>query len=198
MGEFTRIITNIKSFKKIGGKCYLGVVLIIDKHNWSHINDFVKLMNDIGVNSVKLSPCIVSNKDYENNNYHDEIFNKVRDEIERTKADIIDTEMEIFDSYHCLDEKFVKSYEWCPYCQILPVIGADQNLYACHDKAYNLDSGLLSSLKDKRLQDVWFEKKELFFKINPSIDCQHHCVVNSINEMIFNYTDVDRDHLAFV
>jgi len=38
---------------------------------------------------------------------------------------LADNNFEIFDAYYELDAKFKKEYTWCPYSQILPVIGAD-------------------------------------------------------------------------
>ena len=41
-GEFTKVMQNMKKFKRLGGKCYLGVVLIVDKNNASHVYEFIK------------------------------------------------------------------------------------------------------------------------------------------------------------
>ena len=53
----------------------------------------------------------------------------------------------INNSYHTQLESFGKSYTWCPYLQVLPVIGADQNVYPCQDKAYNLQHGLVGRIR---------------------------------------------------
>ena len=66
---------------------------------------------------------------------------------------IVEDGIEVYNSYHSQLEGFQKDYYWCPYIQILPIIGADQNVYACHDKAYNKDTGMLGSIKDKRFKD---------------------------------------------
>lgn len=197
-GEFTKIVGNMRAFKKLGGKCYLGVVLIVDQNNASHIYDFVKLIKGLGVNSVKLSPCIVSNDAGENNAYHLKIFNLAKAQIAKAIEELADKNFEIFDTYHTLDEKFKKDYSWCPYLQIVPVIGADLNIYPCHDKAYNLDEGLVGSIKNQGLKDFWFSDKNKFFKINPSIHCNHHCVINQNNKLILEYLNADREHIEFV
>ena len=77
-GEFAKVMANIQKFKKLPGKCYLGVSLIIDKHNASHIYDFTKRLKGIGIDSVKISPCIVSNSGQENNDYHKPFFDEVK------------------------------------------------------------------------------------------------------------------------
>ncbi len=194
-GEFTKIINNMRIFKKMDGECYLGVSLIITGENISYMYDTISLLKDVGVDNVKISPCIVSNDAEENNQYYLPFYNRAQCEIESVMS-LVDDTFQVVDSYHLMDEKFQKDYRWCPYLQILPVIGADLNVYSCQDKAYNLDTGLLGSIKDKSFKDFWFDGKEKFFKINPSVHCNHHCVSNTKNKMILEYLDVE--HGEFV
>ncbi len=197
-GEFTKVITNIENFEKLSGKCYSGVCLIVDKNNASHIYELIERLKNIGVDSVKVSPCIVSNDGTENNKYHQPIFEKVKEQVKKAVVDLATDKFEVFDAYHELDKKFKKDYTWCPYLQILPVIGADLNIYSCHDKAYNLDEGLIGCIKNQRFKDFWFSDKSKFFKINPSVHCNHHCVVNAQNKLILDYLNADKEHLGFV
>lgn len=197
-GEFTKVMNNIVNFKELGGKCYLGVVIIVDEHNASHIYELIKKFYNARVDSVKVSPCIVSNNGTENNNYHRAFFNNAKEQINRAMKDFIQEGFEIFDAYHELDDKFKKDYDWCPYLQMLLVIGADLNIYPCQDKAYNLEEGLIGSINNERFRDFWFRDKDKFFKINPSIHCNHHCVANSKNQLILEYLNADKEHLGFV
>ena len=197
-GEFTKVIKNMESFKKLNGKCYLGVSIIVDRDNAAHIYDLVKKLNDIGVDSVKVSPCIVSNDGIENNKYHQPVFDKVKEDLNRALEDLACESFEIFDSYHEVDDKFQKTYSWCPFLQILPVIGADLNIYPCQDKAYNLDEGLIGSIKNQSLKEFWFSDKNNFMKIIPSKVCDHHCVANAKNKLIMEYLNTDKEHLGFV
>lgn len=197
-GEFAKIISNIRNFKKYKGKCYLGICIIVDKKNAAHIFELSKILKDNGVDSIKISPCIVSNSGKANNEYHDPIFAQVRDEIGRVCNELEDEQIEIFDSYHTQLETFNKEYTWCSYLQINPVIAADLNVYSCHDKAYNLDEGLIGSIKDCRFKDFWFSDKSQFFKINPRMHCNHHCIVHEKNKLILEYLNVDKEHLDFV
>lgn len=198
VGEFTKVMSNMENFKKLGGKCYLGVSLIVDKSNASNVYDFIGRLKNIGVDSVKIAPCIVSNEGIENNEYHRPFFNKVKEQVKKAVRELASNEFEIFDSYHELDNKFEKEYTWCPYLQILPVIGADLNIYPCQDKAYNLDDGLIGTIKEQSFRDFWQSNKDKFFKINPSLVCNHHCVANVKNKLILEYIDTDIDHLGFV
>lgn len=196
--EYSKIVSNIKAFKRHRGPCVLGVSLIVDHHNADHVYDFIHCMADIGVDSVKVSPCIVSNEGAVNNNYHKSIFDNVKDQISRAHSTLSNTPFEIFDAYHELDEKFNKPYNWCPYCQILPVIGADLNVYTCQDKAYNLSCGLMGSIANQCFKAFWFDKKEKFFSIRPDEHCNHHCVANTKNSILLNYLDADPEHKGFV
>ncbi|MBN2781754.1 MAG: radical SAM protein [Campylobacterales bacterium] len=197
VGEFTKIVNNMKDFVNIPNRtCNLGVSFIIDHTNYTKVYEFSSLMKEIGVDSIKLSGCVVENEGEKNNEYHKPFFDEAKDLCQRVKDELEDESFEVFDSYHYLEDKFDKDYTWCPYSQILPVIGADLNIYPCQDKAYNLDNGLVGTIKDKRFKDFWFNDKDKFFKINPSCDCQNHCVANGKNKMILDYLDVE--HLGFV
>ncbi|MBF0456544.1 MAG: radical SAM protein [Nitrospirae bacterium] len=197
-GEFTRVMNNIGMFKKLPGRCFLGVVIVVDKKNAPHVYDFIKRLKDTGVDSVKISPCIVSNTGVENNLYHRDIFQSVKEQTIRARRDFVDSAFEIFDAYHELHNKFDKDYTWCPYIQILPIIGADLNVYSCQDKAYNLEEGLIGSVKNMGFKELWFSDKWKFFRINPSIHCNHHCVSNENNRLIIEYLNADLEHLDFV
>jgi MoaA/NifB/PqqE/SkfB family radical SAM enzyme len=197
-GEFSRILANMEAFKKIGGGCYLGVCLVIDHSNCSHIYELIRTLQEVGVDSVKVSPCIISNNGAENNAYHLPIFTMVKEQAARAVSDFSGKDFEIFDSYHTQLETFTKSYHWCPHLQISPVIGADLNVYSCHDKAYNLRDGLLGSIRDACFKDFWASDNNRFYAIDPARVCNHHCVVDSSNVQILEYLNADPDHLDFV
>ena len=128
-----------------------------------------------------------------NNTYN--ILNKGA--IKKAQNDFGKT-LEIYDSYHYQLNSFEKDYSWCPYSQMLMVIGADLNVYPCQDKAYNLDEALLGSIKDISFREWWYQNKESFFKVNPSCVCNHHCVAHEKNKMILEYLNADEKHLGFV
>jgi MoaA/NifB/PqqE/SkfB family radical SAM enzyme len=196
--EFSRVLANMETFKKIGGKCYLGVGIVVDIRNFNHIYDLIRKLQGIGVDSVKVSPCIVSNSGAENNAYHDPICSTVKEQIAKAMAEYGGQEFEINDSYHKQLETFSKTYHWCPYLQISPVIGADLNVYTCHDKAYNIKDGLLGSISDKRFKEFWSVNRSKFYGIDPAVICNHHCVADSSNLRIIEYLSADKNHLDFV
>jgi len=197
-GEYDAILENIAAFKKFGGPCRLGVSYIVDKENANHVFEAAQRVKDMGGDSVKISPCILENEGAKNNAYHKQIWDVAREQIDRVLDEIAGPDFEVFDAYHLLDERFDKSYSWCPYMQVLPVIGADSKVYSCQDKAYNLDCGLIGSIKDVSFKDYWFKNKDKFFTIDPSRHCNHHCVANSKNKLLLDYLDADEEHLSFV
>jgi MoaA/NifB/PqqE/SkfB family radical SAM enzyme len=197
-GEFSKIIANIGNFKKLQGKCMLGVSIIISKQNASNIFELCRRLKEAGADSVKFSPCVIGNDASENHQYHMPFFEKVKSQTNRAVEELADNSFEIYDSYHMLDHKFAKSYDWCPYMQILPIIGADGRVYSCQDKAYNLDCGAIGDLKNQSFKDFWLNGKSKFFKIVPSRDCNHHCVNNHKNKIVLEYLNADKDHLLFL
>lgn len=197
-GEFSRVMANMEAFCKLGGACHLGVGLVVDNQNCGQIYGLIRRLHETGVNSVKVSPCIVSNRGDENNAYHLPNFSMVKEQIAKAVFDFNKPGFEIFDSFHLQLDTFSKEYHWCPYLQITPVIGADQNVYSCHDKAYNLKDGLLGSIRDVSFSKFWSSDRNRFYSIDPSTVCNHHCVVDSGNRQILEYLDADSNHLVFV
>lgn len=197
-GEFTKILSNIKAFKALRGRCLMGVSFILDRDNYPHLYDLAGQLKAAGVDSLKIAPCIVADTGESNSAYHAAFFDEAQAVIERVRRGLVDEKFELYNAYHEQQVSFRKDYTWCPYIQILPVIGADLNVYSCHDKAYNLQCGLLGSLKDMRFKDLWFADKRKFFEINPARDCGHHCVAHERNLLIHEYLNADEGHLRFV
>ncbi len=98
-GEFDKIIGNMEAFKKIGGKCYLGVSFIVGQENYHAIYAMSKILSEIGVDSLKISPTITSNESEATKAYHAKIYNEVKEQVARAKADF-SSRLEIYDSYH--------------------------------------------------------------------------------------------------
>lgn len=196
--EFGKVIDNLATFASMKRNCYLGMSIIVDHKNAPHLYEMIKLFSELGVDSVKISPVIVSNDGNVTNEYHQKIWDSVEEQYLRAKSDYGSDNFEVYYAYHQVANKFDKQYDWCPFIQILPVIGADMNVYACHDKAYNLDNGVLGSIANMRFKDFWYSDKNLFFKINPKQDCKHHCVADEKIKLVFKYLDIEQEHMGFV
>ena len=195
--EYSRILGNMESFTALGGDCALGVSLIVDAENAAHVKDALRRFKESGVRSVKVSACIISNDAAENNAYHRPHFDLVAGSIAWAQENLAGDSFEIVNAWHTLDGRFENASTWCPYAQIVPVVGADLAVYPCHDKAYNHEA-VLGSLKSRSFKDFWFAGKEPFFSLNPSRDCRHHCTVSARNLALAEYLAVNNSHLAFI
>ncbi len=196
--EFDRVLGNIRRFAAQGGPCRLGVSYVVDRGNAHKVRDMAARLKDLGVDSFKVSPCVVADDAAANNAYHEPLFALVRPAVDAILETLADDGFEVFDAYHAFSGRFAKSYSWCPSIQLLAVIGADQRVYACQDKAYNRRCGLLGSIRQRRFKEFWLDGKDKFFAIDPSRDCPHHCVAQAKNELVLGYLGADPQHLPFV
>lgn len=194
--EFDKVMGNMAAFRRLGGKCALSAVIVVGRDNAPHLAELVGRLADIGVDSIKLSPVIVSNDAGENNLYHAEIAEVVREQA-RLGVDLARGRTEFSDAFDAQLHSFRKGYHWCPFLQIRPVIAADLNVYSCQDKAYN-PKGLLFSIRGRRFRDAWVADKDAFFRIDPARDCDHHCVANAANLTLLEFLGSDPEHLPFV
>lgn len=197
-GAFSKLLDNLRRFSMRGSKCVLGISFIVCKENYQHIYDACVLFKEAGVNHVSLSGVVTSNEGSINNSYHREISEEVFAQIARANT-LSDDNFLIINRYHELDDRFDKTYTMCPTIQFTPVIGADCCVYTCHDKAYT-DSGLLGSIKVRRLKEFWFseENRQRIYNLDPSKVCTHHCVAHLKNATITEILSLDTEHGAFV
>ena len=197
-GDFDRVVQNMRDFTARKSDCVLGISFIVDNKNYSHIAEACEIFKDAGVNHVSISGVVVDNDGAKNNEYHRDIAETAHAQIAEASK-MADANFSIVNHYHELEERFDKEYDYCPFMQFQTVIGADSCVYTCHDKAFNA-KGLLGSIKDRSFKDFWFseENHQRFFAINPSKDCNHHCVAHVRNEAILDYLSIDPEHSMFV
>jgi len=196
--DFSRLTDNIRNFTARDTKCILGVSLIVGQDNYQHIFEVCSLLKDCGVNHVKVSGTVVSNDAAGNNAYHLAIKIEVAHQIEMAQS-LIDESFSVLNHYHDLEDRFEKSYHTCPSLQFLTVIGADQCVYTCQDKAYTR-SGRMGSILNGTFKDLWFSKEnQQFLKtFDPSVKCGQHCVSHSKNLAIHEYLSLDSEHAYFI
>jgi len=197
-GDFFRLMENICDFTARNTQCVLGVSFIVTHENYDHIAEIATMLKGAGVNHMKVSGAITSNDAAGNNRYHATIKEAVAEQIARV-SELVDASFTVLNHYHDLEERFQKDYHSCPYLQFLPVIGADQYVYTCHDKAYT-ELGRMGSIANQSFADYWFsEENALFLRtFDPSVKCQHHCVQHSRNLAVHEYLDLDDEHSYFV
>jgi MoaA/NifB/PqqE/SkfB family radical SAM enzyme len=197
-GEFSRVIENLRAFIARGSNCVLGASFIVGRDNIDHLEEACALLKNIGVHHVKLSAAIISNDVAENNAYHRAFAECAAEQVARTCA-LADARFTVANHYHEMDGRFTKPYASCPFARMLTVIGADGVVYFCQDKAYT-ETGALGSIKDRRFRDFWFsaENKARLEALDPSRDCNHHCVAHAKNLALTEYFATDPAHGAFV
>ncbi|OSM04210.1 putative radical SAM protein [Magnetofaba australis IT-1] len=196
--DFDKVVQNMRDFSARNSRCVLGISFIITADNADHIVDAVRTFKSAGVNHVKLSGTVISNSGAENNDYHRPLMQKVTAQIEEAKK-LASADFAVIDHYHELEERFNKSYTTCPFLQFLTVIGGDQKVYTCQDKAYT-DLGLLGDISNQRFKDFWFSEanRQRLFAFDPSQNCAHHCVAHTKNLAILDYLAMDKEHGMFV
>lgn len=197
-GAFTRLVDNIRAFQKLGSACVLGVSFITSQKNYHKLYDVCALMKGLGVNHVKVSAAVVANDVHENNLYHRAIMAGVTEQIERAQT-LNDAAFQVLNHYHETEERFEKPYTNCGFMHFLTVIGADQVVYTCQDKAYT-DLGALGSIKERSFREFWFseENRQRITAFDPSVNCRHHCVAHAKNMVLWQARNVDNDHGCFV
>ena len=171
--------------------CSLGINFIVNKFNYGHLHEFTWKLKEVGVNNVRFSPVWTS----EFEAYHAEISKGVLAAIESTMSlagdgFTVNSSYDLTASCH----KRTRQYTRCLFMQVVPVIGADLNVYACHNKAYD-KTGLIGSIKDRRFSDLWFspEAREVFTTLNPCVDCKHQCANDSKNRLIHGLLNTPPD-----
>jgi MoaA/NifB/PqqE/SkfB family radical SAM enzyme len=196
--EFSRLIDNIRAFTARDTRCVLGVSFIVGHENHLRIAELCALLKDCGVNHVKVAGAVVCNDAMGNNDYHRSIKAEVARQIARAKA-LDDARFSVLDHYHDLEDRFEKSYHSCPFLQFLTVIGADQAVYTCQDKAYT-QAGRMGSIADRTFREFWFSAENQHFlkSFDPAERCRHHCVAHAKNLAIHDYLSLDDEHSYFV
>lgn len=196
-GSFTRLMEYMAAFKRLGGRCRLAVVMNVDEKNAAHVYELGRRVREAGADSLKIAEVVVSNDGVKNADYHKRLLPLVEEQAQRLATEFAGPDFEVYPAYHGQFTSFDKAYDWCPFLQLLTVIGADQCVYSCQDKAYTA-SGRLGSIKDRRFKDFWMSGKDTFFRIRPCQDCRHHCVQHSKNQTVLAYLSALGEHAAFV
>lgn len=192
---FASVIHNIESFAKIKNKdCELAVNYIIHRDNILGLFGFTKMLKSCGVEHVRFSPMWIP--DFEA--YHARLAIYVRHQLDRIE-ELVDANFSVNSTYNIRSSAHspTRTYHKCHFMQIVPVIGADQVVYACHNKAYDA-SGAIGSIKDQSFKDLWFsaEAKKVFDELNPAVACKHQCANDAKNLFINDLLSASADNFV--
>jgi MoaA/NifB/PqqE/SkfB family radical SAM enzyme len=170
--NYNKVIENIENFAKIKSpECDLSVNFIITKENYKGIRKAAKLLISLGVENIRFSPMWIDNF----NEYHADIKEEVIGELIAIKRDLETDRFKLFSSYKYdvfKDDIKVRHYDRCFVKEFNPVLGADLNIYACHNQAYDEDS-IIASCKDRSFKEAWFsDEAKVFHRV---FDCRKTC-----------------------
>lgn len=192
---FDIVINNLSNFGK--GKlstCDLAINFIVTEKNYKNLENITKVLLDCGVNNIRFSPMWCDNF----HEYHNLIKKEVYDYID--KAKILQTEnFKIYSSYHQVEDLNIskRKYKKCYFNQIVPVVGADQNIYVCHNQAYSEDSAI-GSIKNRSFKDLWFSEdtKKFFNSFDCQKTCTGQCAADSKNKFITELLEAKGDNFV--
>jgi MoaA/NifB/PqqE/SkfB family radical SAM enzyme len=191
---FQPILDNINNFSKIKDPdCDLSVNFIITKENYKNIRKAAEMLKSSGVENIRFSPMWIDNF----NEYHAPIKDWIINELHEIKKDLECQNFKVYSSYK--NEVFRpdikrRSYQKCYVMQYNPVVGADLNIYACHNQAYSSDS-VIASIRDQSFKDAWFSQaaKDFHQGFNCQKICTGQCASDAKNIFIHELLDCHGD-----
>lgn len=192
--SYKSVIKNIENFSKIKKiDCDLGVNYIVHKKNYLGLYEFSKMLKEAGVENIRYSPMYVP--DYYQ--YHQSIAKEVIEQLEKIQ-ELVDNNFTVNSTYDIQptgSKSINRPYSKCYVMQTVPVIGADLNVYACHNKAYDV-TGCMGSIKDQTFKEMWFsnETKEFMHNFNARHKCLHECTNDRKNILINDMLSASADN----
>lgn len=189
-GSYERVITNLANFSAIkDSNCDLAVNYIVHRDNCDGLVAFAEEMKECGVENVRFSPMWTPDLQ----DYHEPIVRRVNEQLQEISG-LIDGGFTVNSTYIIGDHADVRNYSRCYYAEIVPVVGADQNIYTCHNKAYD-HTGCIGSIKARSFKDVWLSSQEFFGKFDPRVRCSNHqCANDSKNLIIQDLVEASFDN----
>lgn len=177
---FDTLCSNVADFAARDMRSQLGANFVVTKDNYEHLYEATKLMIDIGIGSVRFSPLWVPGFV----EYHSPFLQSVAEHIVDIRARFV-KEIVVLDSYEMVSESLSRDRHKCWYNQITPVVAADQNVYTCHNMAYD-PRGKIGSIANQTFRDLWFSKETtMFFKsFDPAERCVGQCSSDNRNRFI--------------
>ncbi len=197
---YSAVLDNMEKFsKEKDDNCVLGVNCVVTKDNYRDIYEMCSILSEIGVNNVKFAPLTVKGMMPE---YHMEIKESVEEQIANAKMDFENGKFSIIDKYtndESFDKEFIKKCEKCYIKEIFTVIGADCNVYYCHQRAYT-KQGIIGNLEKQSFKNLWFsdETTKKFQSMKPKEECNFRCVFEERNQLLDYLVTMDKKHINFI
>jgi MoaA/NifB/PqqE/SkfB family radical SAM enzyme len=201
VNTFNQVLDNIENFANIkDDTCTLGINCVVTQNNAHEIYDICKLVKNLGVNNIKLSPISIKE---EKESYHDSIKGVVMEQIEEAKNKLEDEKFRIVDKYSNdtgLKNFYEKGYSKCHIQNFVTVIAADSKVYMCHQRAYT-KVGELGDLSKNSFKEIWYAKETIdkVNKFDPNKECGcFRCSFDERNQLLEDFVNIDENHINFV
>jgi MoaA/NifB/PqqE/SkfB family radical SAM enzyme len=193
---YDETMANIEAFSKLKStSCDLYVNYIVHADNCQNLVYVAKTLKSIGVQNVRFSPMWLSPGFHE---YHAKISPQVQGQLTEMRA-LIDDSFSVNTTYDLLSSAHnsFRTYKKCYVMQTIPVIGADLQVYACHNKAYD-STGAIGSIKDRSFKSLWFDDatKALFESFDAQAKCCHQCSNDNKNILINEFMNTSVDNFV--
>lgn len=171
---FGQVIENLERFARMKRPdCNLDVNFIVTRENHLELMKAAELLAGAGVERIRFSPVYCQNFI----EYHSPIRREVLGQLAEIRLRF-GSRLDVNSTYEI--ESPSKSpnrpFHRCLYAQTVPVVGADLNVYACHNTAYS-EHGRLGSIRGRSFSEFWFspECRAALEALNPSVVCRHEC-----------------------
>lgn len=191
---FDNILENLHNFATIKNPdCDLAVNFIITKENHKDIANVAKLLKEAKVDNVRFSPVWLIDFIA----YHQPLIEEVKSRLAFARGLFQTDTFKIYDSYNITPEVINRKYIKCFIMQTVPVIGADYNVYTCHNKSYT-NEACIGSIKDQSFKQLWFSEqtKKFFDSFNPQEYCRCQCANDKKNLFMHDLIDCYGDNFV--
>jgi intein/homing endonuclease/MoaA/NifB/PqqE/SkfB family radical SAM enzyme len=189
---FNQIKKNISYLAEIKSPdCDLEVNFVVTEENCDDLFEAAYVAKEMCTENIRYSPVWTKNFV----EYHQGIIETVNRGIEEAKK-LEDDTFKVYSSYGNVESvPLERPYSKCYFCEICPVISADQGVYMCHNLAYS-KFGLIGSIKDITFSELWFSDatRQYMDKFDAKKNCSgHQCSSEARNLFIHEIIDNNRN-----
>lgn len=173
----------------------IGIGFVVTNENWREVVDATITARDLGVNNIRISAVFQP----DNEEYFEGFYQDAVDECHRAK----ELECDGFRVFNLFGDRLSDlrrrnpTHPFCGYQWFNTLIGGSLDVYRCCNTAYS-PRGMLGSLKDQRLIDMWFSEetqdKLWDFDARQCPRCMFLGKLDTINYAI----DPNQEHINFM
>jgi len=187
--DFKIVVENIKRLtqlkKELRSNCTVGTGFLTGEHTVSHMDGFVKISKELGVDYAQFRPFHHDKTDI-SKDYH-RLNEKYSDDKFKVVASI--------HKYSRYSEEKARPYTKCYGVNFTTVIAADAEMYiCCHMRGIKKYS--LGNLRKWEMYKLWEHREEIFKTIDFH-DCPPFCRCDEFNRVLFEIKQ-EKQHMNFL